>query len=460
MFGRFMLLDPETPLAVLPNLQDYDAVQSEQAADNYILALHANHRMRFVLADGPMDWTVQEHLAAHPTDEDRAALANTIVAHMAYNTRIAYETHAEAAFALAGLDSPEEDMVNDIVPMPVEGGDNEVTAEEEQAQNMTVSTQVPEYTGLYSTLSQARDVIYRPQELRKLDLDIEHDDVKSVNDLVGAYVQKVYHAIRSLPAGARGAKRFEGRVGKMEHPEDVITSISSMVVQQVLQLHAAGDHLRADQVKKATQQDLTMTSSQRLEAIAQVLEHNKLIAYDIIEGFDKIALFVAMPTGIVAEKVRFALQNAGRTRTRNVRDNGEHEDEADDEDIDAGENEQQQPGPKAQKKGTGRVKIPSAPKTRTAKSKTAAIAEDDEDHDADVDRTPVLKAMNTRATAGRGTAATKRKRAMADEGGDDQETKGGAEEDGDGDKDMTMASPGNTETKGSGRNLRKRFNKR
>lgn len=462
----FMLLDPDTPLAVIPKLQDYDTVNSEQAADDYILALHANHRMRFVMEDGPLDYTVEEHLATHNTDEDKAVLANALVAHMAHRNRQAYETHARAAFTFACLDNPDEDMINDIVSMPVEGGDNEIAAEEEGVQDKSVSRKVPIYASNYSTLSEARDVTYKPAVPRRLRLDLENDDVKKVNELIGTYVEKVYNGIRALPATAIGISRFEGRVSRMDMPEKVITSVSAMVVEQVLKLHTTGDHLRSDQTKMATAEDLTMKASQRLKVIIQFLTNIKLIAYDIVEGFDQIALFVAMPNAVAALKAKHKLQNAGRANTRNLKTGVDGGDEAEAEEN-VLEHQDEHTIPAGQKKGRGQTRCTA--KTRTTKSQAAAAVDQAEDDEMDVDQTPTStptkKARIGRTATSDGPAGVKRKRAARMESEDKMEA-GDHEESDNGDHggvDLSTETKGKgaqqTETGGTRRSLRKRRNK-
>lgn len=423
----FILLEPETPLAVLPVLQDYDTLNSEQAADEYILARHANHRMRFPMQDGPVDVTVDQYLSAHPPG-DRAILADALILHMSYNTREAYEQHARAAFALSGFRYPDEDMVNDTVPMPVHGGNGGSAADvAEQEDNTTTLANIPVYNAQYTTVSQARKATYAPRDVRTI--DVSGDDFKRVDEKVGTYVEKLYDAVRSVPANPsarvlRGIKRFDGRIKKIANPDRVITSISGMIVEQVLKLHAIGDHLRPDQVKDATAEDLTMRASRRLEAIVKLLRDNKLVAYDIVEGFDQIALLVAMPFATAARKKKHGDQNAGRVTTRNVK-GVEGSEEA---------------------------------------------AREDQDDGAAAEQTPVSqfieKTGSARATATRGGPGVKRKRQLDVDEHNYQEAQGKSEdrgEDYDAGSDPAKKSKGKkgkkTETDGVRRSQRKRMKK-
>jgi len=323
--GGFRLLEPETPIQVLPDLAHYDVLGSEDTANEYIIALYANHRMRFV--DSDADVLVDDYLESKL--DERAEIANALVSHLAHYTREKYQTYAKAAVDAAVLTEHGHGVTNNIVPMPTGDDAGESDAEglmtESEQDDRNDMAIIPDYTRVYSDLTQAREATYHPHVRRNLNL--KHDDIKAANKAVGYYIEKVYNAMRSMPTESsekitRQVKRFETKIRDIANLGNVLTSISGMIVEQVLTLHSPGDHLRLDQVKKATEEDLTMKASERLECIIKVLKENKLIARDVVSGCDAITFLVAMPNGIDAEKERFAKQNAGRANARTAKKTG------------------------------------------------------------------------------------------------------------------------------------------
>lgn len=166
---------------------------------------------------------------------------------------------------------------------------------------------------------------YQPR--RKL--SINNDDYEGLNAENKNYVRRVYAAITTNPSQmddsqTKVAKALVNKLKPFGNDADKhLADISSMLVAAVFRLHNEGDYLYALEFSslKPRAEDNTMTATQRVEAICNIVHTSKKHVMDLLEGADAIAKFVAAPLGAVDRKARYKENNDSRAqRARELRD--------------------------------------------------------------------------------------------------------------------------------------------
>lgn len=155
-------------------------------------------------------------------------------------------------------------------------------------------------------------------------LAIENDDYVELVAYNSAYVRRVYTAITTIPASMTADQTrlvtLWGRkltaLGKDADP--YMADLASMVIAGVYALHTRGDHLLDAQFTslKPHANDSTMTATERIDIMCDILHNYKKHVIDIMSGFDAITKLVAAPKGIAKRKEDYKSNNDQKKRKK------------------------------------------------------------------------------------------------------------------------------------------------
>lgn len=155
-------------------------------------------------------------------------------------------------------------------------------------------------------------------------LAIENDDHAELVTHNSAYVRRVYTAITTIPASMTADQtRLVTLWGRKltalgEDADPYMADLASMVVAGVHALHTRGDHLLEAQFTslKPHANDSTMTATERIEIMCDILHNYKKLVIDIMSGSDAITKLVAAPKGIAKRKEDYKSNNDQKKRKK------------------------------------------------------------------------------------------------------------------------------------------------
>lgn len=148
-------------------------------------------------------------------------------------------------------------------------------------------------------------------------LTIDNDDHQELITHHTAYVRQVYNAITTVPASMTANQtKMVTLWGKKLNAlgidaDQYMADLASMVIAGVWSLHVNGDFLFDAQFKslKPHDDDSTMTATERVDTVCDILHNHKKIAIDIMGGFDAVTKFVAAPKGSSKRKQAYKSNN-------------------------------------------------------------------------------------------------------------------------------------------------------
>lgn len=185
-------------------------------------------------------------------------------------------------------------------------------------------------------------------------LTIDNDNYYELTAYNTFYVRMVYNAITTIPTSMTANQtRMVAFCGKKlnalgNDADQYMADIASMVVAGVHTLHLHGDHLFDAQFKslKPHKDDSTMTATERIFIICEILQSYKKHVVDLMAGCDAVTKFVAAPKGIAKRKEDYKSNNdhkatnltklkaAAKSAKKEIKDDDEDEVEDEDEDED------------------------------------------------------------------------------------------------------------------------------
>jgi hypothetical protein len=151
-------------------------------------------------------------------------------------------------------------------------------------------------------------------------LTIDNDDHQELITCHTRYVHQVYNAITTTPASTTANQtRMVALLSKKLHAlgndaDQYMADLASMVISGVWSLHVNGDFLFDAQFRslKPHDDDSTMTATERVDLMCDILHSHKKIVIDIMGGFDAVTKFVAAPKGIAKRKEDYKTNNDGK----------------------------------------------------------------------------------------------------------------------------------------------------
>lgn len=155
-------------------------------------------------------------------------------------------------------------------------------------------------------------------------LAIKNDDYAELVTHNSAYVRRVYTSITTMPASMTADQiRLVTLWGRKltalgEDAGQYMADLASMVVAGVHALHTRGDHLLDAQFTslKPHANDSTITATERIEIMCDILHNYKKHVIDIMSGFDAITKLVAAPKGIAKRKEDYKSNNDQKKRKK------------------------------------------------------------------------------------------------------------------------------------------------
>lgn len=226
---------------------------------------------------------------------------------------------------------------------------------------------------------------YNPRRI----LTIQNDNFADLYDHNANYVRRVYTAITTTPASMDDdqTKMVNAFTKKLQtfggDADQYLADISSMIVAAIYRLHSEGDYLFGPQfqVLKPRPADSTMTATERMDCICDLLHMGKSYIIDLMEGSDAITRFVAAPRGASERKARNKGSNNQRAKkTKELKQLQGTQGEADEDDAEEDVDEQPEDS-----RSKGKHRAGARTKAREARAGTTAVetAEDDEAQEAD-----------------------------------------------------------------------------
>ncbi|KAM0717264.1 hypothetical protein Q7P37_007116 [Cladosporium fusiforme] len=158
---------------------------------------------------------------------------------------------------------------------------------------------------------------FRFYHSKRRTLDIKNDDYDNLRNENAAYVRLVHKAIVHAPDSTETSHmQLTKKIQALgSDGSRYLSAISSMIVAAIIALHAEGDYLFASQFQslKPRKEDKTMTATQRVHCICQILSSSKKHITDIVDGgHDAVVRFVAAPAGADYLKKRYKGNNDAR----------------------------------------------------------------------------------------------------------------------------------------------------
>ena len=152
-------------------------------------------------------------------------------------------------------------------------------------------------------------------------LTIDNDDHQELITYHTAYVRQVYNAITTVPASMTANQTkmvalWSKKLNALGNDADqYMADLASMVIAGVWSLHVNGDFLFDAQFKslKPHDDDSTMTATERVDVMCDILHNHKKHVIDLMEGgYDAITKFAAAPKGIAKRKANYQPNNRNR----------------------------------------------------------------------------------------------------------------------------------------------------
>jgi hypothetical protein len=148
-------------------------------------------------------------------------------------------------------------------------------------------------------------------------LTIDNDDHQELITYHTPYVRQVYNAITTVPASMTANQTkmvtlWGKKLNALGNDADqYMADLASMVIAGVWSLHVNGDFLFDAQFKslKPHDDDSTMTATERVDVMCDILHNHKKIVIDIMGGFDAVSKFVAAPKGSSKRKQAYKSNN-------------------------------------------------------------------------------------------------------------------------------------------------------
>ena len=158
---------------------------------------------------------------------------------------------------------------------------------------------------------------YRSYMRARRTLTIDNDDHHVLMAYNTYLVRKVYNAITTNPTSMTANQtRMVAFWGKKlsalgNDADQYMADLASMVVAGVWTLHVNGDNLFDAQFKslKPHKDDNTLTATERIQTICEILHNHKKHVVDLMAGFDAVTKFVAAPKGIAKRKEEYKSNN-------------------------------------------------------------------------------------------------------------------------------------------------------
>lgn len=143
-------------------------------------------------------------------------------------------------------------------------------------------------------------------------LTIDNDDHQELITYHTHYVRQVYNAITTVPASMTANQtKMVTLWGKKLNALGNDADQYMADIAGVWSLHVNGDFLFDAQFKslKPHDDDSTMTATERVDVMCDILHNHKKIVIDIMGGFDAVTKFVAAPKGSSKRKQAYKSNN-------------------------------------------------------------------------------------------------------------------------------------------------------
>ena len=240
-------------------------------------------------------------------------------------------SHIDAEHTMSATDGHSTGIPASDLERDQSGSDDEevemeqdVTEDDENSTQPNAATQTVAGIGQLATMHGDRGELHAGSQSYmqpRHRLTILNDDYADLINYNTTYVCFVYHSMTTAPTTltkeqtdmlALLTKRTEA-LG--DDADQFIADLASMMIQAVYWLHVQGDHLFDAQFKrlKPRKEDSTMTATERVEAICDILHNHKKHVVDLMEGgYDAITKFAAAPKGIAKRKANYQPNNRNR----------------------------------------------------------------------------------------------------------------------------------------------------